>query len=100
MSNKNTTNGYFLATNESAKKQKDVKKVKKNKKPNIFKRIGAKLKDVFSELKKVSWPSFAKVVKQTGIVLVVVLVFLVVIAAFDTGLYSLLGLVKDLPPIF
>lgn len=100
MSNKKTANGDFLATKETAKKQKDVKKVKKDKKPNIFKRIGAKFKDIFSELKKVSWPSFAKVVKQTGIVLVVVLVFLVVIAAFDTGLYSLLGLVKDLPPIF
>lgn len=100
MDNKKTANGDFLATNENAKKQKDVKKVKKNKRPNIFKRIGAKFKDIFSELKKVSWPSFGKVVKQTGVVLAVVLIFLVVIAAFDTGLYGLLGLVKDLPPIF
>lgn len=100
MENKKTAKGDFIAKGETAKKQKDVKKVNKNKKPNIFKRIGAKLKDVFSELKKVSWPTFPKIVKQTGVVLVVVLIFLVVIAAFDTGLYSLLGLVKDLPPIF
>ncbi|MCQ2387461.1 MAG: preprotein translocase subunit SecE, partial [Clostridia bacterium] len=46
-----------------------------------------------SELKKVSWPSFGKVVKQTGVVLVVVLAFLVVITAFDFGLLKLLGLV-------
>ncbi|MBO7345789.1 MAG: preprotein translocase subunit SecE [Clostridia bacterium] len=53
-----------------------------------------KLKDVFSELKKVNWPSFGKVVKQTGIVLVVVLLFLVVITAFDTGLLYLLELIS------
>ena len=35
------------------------------KKPNIFVRMGRKLKEVFSELKKVSWPSFGKVVKHT-----------------------------------
>ena len=72
---------------------KSAKKVQKNKKPNIFKRMGAKLKDVFSELKKVSWPTFGKVVKQTGVVIAVVVVFLVVIFAFDFGLMELLRLV-------
>ena len=71
-------------------KNKPAKKVQKTKKPNIFKRMGAKLKDVFSELKKVSWPSFGKVVKQTGIVLAVVAIFLVVISAFDFGLLQFL----------
>lgn len=92
MKNKKTAKGDFVAVNENAKQQKDVKKTKKNKKPNIFKRIGGKLKDVFSELKKVTWPTFPKVVKQTGIVLVVVLIFLVVISAFDFGLLQLLSL--------
>lgn len=75
---------------------KDVKKpVKKQKakKPNIFKRIGARLKDSFSEIKKVSWPNFSKVVKKTGVVLLVVVIFLVVISAFDYGLFKLLGLI-------
>ena len=90
---KNVATGDFVGTQET-KKQKDVKKEKKkNKKPNIFKRFGAKCKDVFSELKKVSWPSFANVVKQTGIVLAVVLVFMVVIFGFDLGLTSLLKLI-------
>ncbi len=90
---KNVATGDFVGTQET-KKQKDVKKEKKkNKKPNIFKRFGAKCKDVFSELKKVSWPSFATVVKQTGIVLAVVLVFMVVIFGFDLGLTSLLQLI-------
>ena len=48
------------------------------KKPNIFVRMGRKLKEVFSELKKVTWPTFGKVVKATGVVLVVVVIFLVI----------------------
>ena len=94
MENKNTAKADFVAVNDNAKQQKEVKKTKKNKKPSIFKRIGAKLKDVFSELKKVNWPTFPKIVKQTGVVLVVVLIFLVVISAFDFGLLQLLKLVS------
>ncbi len=90
---KTVATGDFVGTQET-KKQNDVKKdKKKNKKPNIFKRFGAKAKDVFSELKKVSWPSLAEVVKQTGIVLAVVFVFMVVIFAFDFGLTELLRLI-------
>jgi len=40
-------------------------------------------KETFSELKKVSWPKFSTVVKQTGAVLLVVAVFLVVLFGFD-----------------
>ena len=83
--------GDFVATKET-KQQKNVNKSKKNKKPGFFKKLGWKIKDVFSELKKVNWPTFGKVVKQTGIVLAVVLIFLVVIFAFDTGLLELLKL--------
>jgi len=78
--------------NEKEQK-KNKKKVKGEKKPNIFKRMGAKLKDVFSELKKVTWLSFPEVVKKTGVVIVVVLAFLIVITAFDFGLYELLKLI-------
>ena len=94
--NKALDNGGFISKgNPEAYKEekKPVKKTNKNKKPGIFKRIGAKFKDIFSELKKVSWPTFAKVLKETGIVLAVVLVFLVVITAFDVGLDSLLRLI-------
>ena len=79
---------------EQTTKQKEVKKdKKKDKKPGFFKRMGMKAKDIFSELRKVNWPTFAKVVKKTGIVLAVVLAFLVVIFAFDTALLELLKLV-------
>ncbi len=82
-------------------KEKEIQKVDskvkpKNKKPNIFVRMGRKLKEVFSELKKVSWPSFSKVVKQTGIVLGVVAIFMVVITLIDFGLGQLLTLLTSI----
>ena len=67
----------------------------KNKKPSWFKRAGAKIKETFSELKRVSWPKFGPVVKTTGVVLVIVLAFLVVVTAVDQGLLSLLKLLTN-----
>ena len=64
----------------------------KNKKPNWFRRVGAKCKETFSELKRVTWPKFGTVVKTTGVVLVVVAAFLAVI----TGIDALLGWLLDL----
>lgn len=86
--------GGFIEENKQPEQPKQAKKVKKEKKPGFFAKLGGKMKDIFSELKKVSWPSFSKVVKQTGVVLVVVLAFLVVITAFDTGLNELLKLIS------
>ncbi|MGN0823797.1 MAG: preprotein translocase subunit SecE [Candidatus Coproplasma sp.] len=65
------------------------------KKPNIFVRMGRKLKEVFSELKRVTWPSFGKVVKATGVVLVVVLIFTVIITGINFGLQKLLELLTN-----
>ncbi len=62
------------------------------KKPNIFVRMGRKIKEVFSELKKVTWPSFGKVVKSTGVVIAIVVAFLIVFTAVNYGLNTLLGL--------
>ena len=64
------------------------------KKPNVFKRFGNFFVKSWSELKKVSWPSFKTVLKNTGIVLLVVLIFSVLIFGFDTlvsWLVSLMG---------
>lgn len=66
------------------------------KKPNIFVRMGRKLKEVFSELKKVTWPSFGKVIKATGVVIAMVLIFLVVFGAINYGLGELLKLIVGL----
>ncbi len=66
------------------------------KKPNIFVRMGRKLKEVFSELKKVTWPTFGKVIKSTGAVLAVVIVFLIVFTGINYGLSVLLELITGL----
>ena len=63
----------------AAEKVKDSKE-KKPKEPGKVRRW---FKDFFSELKKVTWPKFTEVLKQTGIVLLVTVCFLVVMMAFD-----------------
>ena len=73
--------------------QKNDNKVKK---PNIFVRMGRKLKETFSELKRVTWPTFPKVVKATCVVLVVVISFTVVITAITYGLQELLKVITSI----
>lgn len=58
--------------------------------------LGKKFKEVFSELKRVTWPSFSKVVKSTCIVLVIVLVFLVITTGINYGLQALLDLITSI----
>ena len=83
-------------------KEKQVNKVEekkvqpKNNKDNIFKRFGRKIKEVFSEIKKVSWPAPSKVVKQAAVVFGVVILFLVVITLMDLGLGQLLKLLTGI----
>ncbi|MDE7108032.1 MAG: preprotein translocase subunit SecE [Clostridiales bacterium] len=75
---------------KSAQKgNKDKNKGKKKKEPGKVRRW---FKDFFSELKKVTWPTFGKVLKQTGTVLLVTVCFLLVVLAFD----SLLGYLYNL----
>ena len=72
------------------------KNVEKAKKPNIFVRMGRKLKETFSELKRVTWPSFPKVVRGTCVVLVVVFVFTLVITGINEGLLALFNLITKI----
>lgn len=65
---------------KEAKKDKAKNKKKKEKKPNA---IAKKVRETSSELKKVTWPSFKTVLKKTGVVLAVVVIFTVVLFAID-----------------
>lgn len=73
---------------------KSTKKDKKNtkQKEGFFKRTGRKLKEFWSELKKITWPDAKTVAKNTGIVVVVVLAFFLVIWGFDSLMAYLLSL--------
>ena len=66
----------------------------KNKKPSWFRRVGAKIKETFSELKRVTWTKLPDVLKTTGVVLVIVAIFLIVVTGVELGLKELLGLIS------
>ena len=89
-------------SNEKKLDEKNDKSVKKsakkdkNKKPNFFVRMGRRIKETFSELKRVSWPTFGKTLKATGIVLGIVLVFIVVVTGVNYGFSELLKLLTSL----
>ena len=73
-------------------KAKDVDKKKKKEKTKKPNKVATALKNTGSELKKVTWPKFKEVVKQTGIVLVVVIVFALVLLGLDKLCSLLTGL--------
>ncbi len=52
-------------------------------KPNFFNKIVNYFKEVKAEMKKVVWPSFAKVRKNTAIVIIYVIIIGLVIWALD-----------------
>lgn len=72
----------------SDKKTKQTKKKAKSDKPkrNFF-------KEIFSELKKVNWPTFGKACKQTGTVLVVVGIFMLAVLGIDSLVAWILDLI-------
>ncbi|MBQ1659609.1 MAG: preprotein translocase subunit SecE [Clostridia bacterium] len=66
------------------------------KKPSIFQRIGNYFRDIISEIKKIVWPAPKATFRNTGIVLVSMLIVGLVIFGLDSGLHWLFGLVMDL----
>ena len=74
--------------------KKEDKKVKKAAKAKTPRR--SRIKDTFSELKKVSWPSFGKTMKQTGMVLSVVLIFGLLVFGLDTLVNYLIKLILSI----
>lgn len=81
----------------AVKKDQTVAKKKgkdKEKKPNIFVRMGRKIKETFSELKRVTWPTLPAALKATGVVIGIVLLFLIVVTAVNSGFTALLNLLS------
>ena len=86
---KKDKNSAEISTKVDKKKAKTKKK--KNDKPR--RNYG---KEVISELKKVNWPSFGKVCKQTGAVLVVVGVFMLAVLGIDSLVAWILSLITKI----
>ena len=59
------------------------------KKPRFFKRLGKYFRDVGSEMKKVTWPTWAQTWKNTLVVLATVAVFAVVVWVLDYALTTI-----------
>ena len=55
--------------------------------------MGKRLKETSSELKKVTWPKFGTVLKQTGVVLLVTAMFLLVVFGIDRLCSWLVGFI-------
>ena len=77
-----------------AKRNNNNNTAVKGEAPKKKRGAGRWFKETFSELKKVTWPTFLTVVKQTGVVLLVTLIFLLVLIGIDQGLYYLFLLLK------
>ena len=75
------------------KKEKPAKKQKKAKVEAAQKK--SKIKETVGELKKVTWPSFGKTMKQTGMVLSIVLVFGLVVLGIDLLISFIINLLSS-----
>ena len=75
---------------EKQAKQKKASKQKNDKPKRNY------AKETVSELKKVSWPSFKKACKQTGTVLAVVAVFMLVVLGIDSLLSWIISLIVNI----
>ena len=79
------------------KQEKTSKQSKQNKKKaNNDKPKRSRVKETVSELKKVSWPTFKQACKQTGTVLVVVAVFMLVVLGIDSLLSWIINLIVNI----
>lgn len=96
-----TTEDQNVTSDDSLTKKSKTKKEEVNEKSNKKtskkqkkekKSLVKKMKETTSELKKVSWPSFGKVLKQTGVVITVVTICTLLLFGID----NLFGLFYNL----
>ena len=85
----------------------EKKAAAKNAKPNIFvrfgkgcanlvKKIGNAFKNMWRELRKVTWPSREKLVNYSTIVVLFIVFMMIVIGLLDTGSSALVNLIMSL----
>lgn len=75
------------------KLEKQSRKEQKAKKAGVFKRIGNYFRDLKSEMKKVVWPTRARVIRGTIVVITMVVIVAVFVMLLDFGFNHLLALV-------
>lgn len=80
-----------LLGKDKENKQKEQQKLAKQKKQR--KPFGRSIKNIFSELKKVTWPSKKEWIKNSLVVLAVIVAFAIIYGLIDLGLAELFKLV-------
>ena len=73
--------------------KKDAKLSFKERCVNFFKGIGRSFKNMFHELKKVSWPTKKELLNYSIVVFVFMIVMGVIIGVFDLGAGALIKLI-------
>ncbi len=63
---------------------------------NFFKGIGRSFKNMFHEMKKVSWPTKKELINYSVLVMIFMLVMGVIIGVFDVGAGALVNLLRSL----
>ena len=82
----------------------EKKAVSKNTKPNFFTRVGnwfvktgktvaSAFKNMWRELRKVTWPSRDKLINYSAIVVIFMVAMMVIIGLLDTGASALVNLI-------
>jgi len=77
------------------KSKKEPKKAKKHAKNNAATPKRSRTKETLGELKKVTWPSLSKTLKQTGMVLSLVLIFGVLVLGIDLLISFIINLLSS-----
>lgn len=95
MNNESVEEVVAVQETKAEKKAKAEKRAKKQLKNAATQPKKSRAKETIGELKKVTWPSFSKTMKQTGMVLSLVLVFMVVVLGIDLLVSYLINLLSS-----
>jgi preprotein translocase subunit SecE len=60
-------------------------------KPNVFARLRRYVSDVKAEMKRVVWPSRKEIINSSGIVIVTLVIFIIMISLYDQFSVFLVG---------
>lgn len=69
-----------------------AQKDEKQKKPNIFQKLGRFWRETIGELRKVTWPTPKEAWELTKIVLLVTVIMSLILGVMDYGFSKLIGL--------
>jgi preprotein translocase subunit SecE len=76
---------------QAAKTAKAAGKSSAAGKPNAFVRLRRYISDVRAEMKRVVWPSRKEIVNSSGIVIVTLIIFIIMISLYDQFSVFLVG---------